>query len=89
MMITSKRPTMHTETLVAGAAALLLGVLVVMSVPNGSVRAASSAPTPPPEDHALATFGGGCFWCTEAVFESTAGVYSAVSGYSGGLDPEP
>lgn len=31
-----------------------------------------------------ATFGNGCFWCTEAVFAELAGVTSAVSGYSGG-----
>ena len=38
---------------------------------------------------ALATFGGGCFWCTEAVFEETPGVKSAVSGYSGGATLNP
>ena len=32
----------------------------------------------------LATFGGGCFWCMEAVFEDVIGVQSVVSGYSGG-----
>ena len=31
-----------------------------------------------------ATFGSGCFWCTEAVFEMVAGVHSVVSGYAGG-----
>jgi len=31
-----------------------------------------------------ATFGGGCFWCTEAIFERIKGVVSVVSGYSGG-----
>jgi methionine-S-sulfoxide reductase len=36
-----------------------------------------------------ATFGSGCFWCTEAVFEELAGVKSAVSGYSGGHVPDP
>jgi len=33
---------------------------------------------------ATATFGAGCFWCVEAMFESLRGVESAVSGYSGG-----
>ncbi|HYF00742.1 MAG TPA: peptide-methionine (S)-S-oxide reductase MsrA [Planctomycetota bacterium] len=32
----------------------------------------------------IATFGGGCFWCVEAVFEEVEGVLSAVSGYEGG-----
>lgn len=36
-----------------------------------------------------ATLGGGCFWCTEAVFERIPGVTSVVSGYSGGLVPNP
>lgn len=36
-----------------------------------------------------ATFGTGCFWCTEAVLESLDGVKKVVSGYSGGHDPHP
>ncbi len=35
----------------------------------------------------IATVGGGCFWCTEAVFEEVKGVEKVVSGYSGGNVP--
>ncbi|NRA92746.1 MAG: peptide-methionine (S)-S-oxide reductase, partial [Psychroserpens sp.] len=35
----------------------------------------------------LATVGGGCFWCTEAVFQEVKGVEKVVSGYSGGNVP--
>lgn len=37
----------------------------------------------------VATFGTGCFWCTEAVLESLDGVKKVISGYSGGHDPKP
>jgi methionine-S-sulfoxide reductase len=33
---------------------------------------------------ALATLGGGCFWCVEAIFEQVNGVHHVISGYSGG-----
>jgi len=37
----------------------------------------------------LATFGGGCFWCVEAIFERVKGVHAAESGYSGGSTANP
>ncbi len=37
----------------------------------------------------LATFGSGCFWCTEAIFQQVKGVEKVVSGYSGGKVKNP
>ncbi len=37
----------------------------------------------------LATFGGGCFWCMEAVFERLPGVKSVTSGFAGGSTANP
>ncbi len=39
--------------------------------------------------HVLATFGGGCFWCIEAVLQRIEGVLSVTSGYAGGATPNP
>jgi peptide-methionine (S)-S-oxide reductase len=37
----------------------------------------------------IATFAGGCFWCTEAIFKRLKGVDSVLPGYSGGEKEEP
>jgi peptide-methionine (S)-S-oxide reductase len=42
-----------------------------------------------PALQSMATLGGGCFWCVEAVYLRVAGVSSVVSGYAGGSDPNP
>ncbi|MDP6469321.1 MAG: peptide-methionine (S)-S-oxide reductase MsrA [Pirellulaceae bacterium] len=46
-------------------------------------------PKPAPAKVAVATFGAGCFWCTEAVFLRLDGVTAVESGYAGGFVKNP
>jgi peptide-methionine (S)-S-oxide reductase len=62
-----------------GAAALGAAVLMMAAATGQGVAA----------DMAKATFAGGCFWCTEAVYEQIEGVGAVTSGYIGGKVPNP
>jgi peptide-methionine (S)-S-oxide reductase len=59
---------------------LLLASLVAMT---------TQAESKPVSKSEFATFGGGCFWCLEAVFQRVPGVRRSVSGYSGGHTSHP
>lgn len=63
---------------------LILGILGSALALPGSVKTQSKG-----SQMEKATFGAGCFWCVEAVFEELKGVSSVVSGYAGGERPNP
>lgn len=50
---------------------------------------AAPTPSPLPAKTATATFGGGCFWCIDAVYQYVPGVLKITSGYAGGKAPNP
>lgn len=56
---------------------------LISIVVNYSNPQKSDSPKPS-SSHEFATFGTGCFWCTEAVFRELKGVISVTPGYSGG-----
>src|SRR6185295_2070328 len=51
--------------------------------------ATAQPPAPKPGTTALATFGGGCFWCMEEAFDKIPGVIATTSGYMGGQTKDP
>ena len=72
---------------------LLLGLAIAGAViasffvsAGGGAKPAAKAADP---GVAVATFAGGCFWCTESDFEKLPGVTDAVSGYTGGKEVNP
>lgn len=62
------------------------GLTAVLALAAGGMTMADEATAP---KLAQATFAGGCFWCTEAVYERIDGVRSVTSGYIGGEVPNP
>ncbi|MCH7753146.1 MAG: peptide-methionine (S)-S-oxide reductase MsrA [Planctomycetes bacterium] len=90
------RPSHKSLFALVAAAVLLGGTVIVSNARFSSSAEGTDAPesaeenlSPPAGKLAQATFGGGCFWCTEAVYQQLRGVYSVTSGYSGGKKENP
>jgi peptide methionine sulfoxide reductase msrA/msrB len=71
---------------------LFLAALATVATGSLFVYAGSSdkqSTMQPDARYAIATFAGGCFWCTESDFEKVPGVIDAISGYTGGHMENP
>jgi len=76
--------------------AALLWALAIVAVAASGCTTQSRPDTPedpgtivPHSNSRVATFAGGCFWCVESAFEHAPGVESAISGFTGGEEPNP
>jgi peptide methionine sulfoxide reductase msrA/msrB len=68
---------------------LLMPLLLLGCQKTDAVRDGGSQMSGENKDMKIATFAGGCFWCTEADFEKTDGVVKVISGYTGGKKENP
>ena len=72
---------------------LIILVISFLSAININAQTSTKIPVGstknPSANEAVATFGEGCFWHAEIVFQSLVGVRDAVSGYAGGIETHP
>ncbi len=87
--IHSRRPFLNVYSAVAVASLVCVLQSTVLAItpqtqPNGKAVNSTSQ-----TDEAVVTLAGGCFWCTEAVYEQMKGINDVVSGYIGGTVKNP
>lgn len=69
-------------------------LLFLLSCQNKAQQNTTQSPQKPitmnvPQGKEIATFAGGCFWCTEAIFQNVKGVEKVTSGFTGGFIKNP
>jgi peptide methionine sulfoxide reductase msrA/msrB len=68
---------------------LIIVIAAVFAISSYADTSQQAASTVKPENPSVATFAGGCFWCTESDFEKLPGVDKVISGFSGGHVANP
>lgn len=77
------------KILLMKARSLPLMIVATAMIPFLPCLLAADTNSASPSATASAVFGGGCFWCLDAVFENLPGVLKVTSGFAGGNTPDP
>jgi peptide methionine sulfoxide reductase msrA/msrB len=70
-------------------ALLIIAIAAIWAIISYAETTRAASSTVKPENLSVATFAGGCFWCTESDFEKLPGVFKVISGFSGGHVANP
>jgi len=84
-----KRLIVRSVVLVLLLAGMIISLSGLSPVPENLAGGGNSMSAGSTNSTEVATLGGGCFWCVEAVYERIDGVQSVVSGYAGGQKANP
>jgi len=84
-----KRRIVRSVVLVLLLAGMIISLSGLSPVPENLADGEKSMSAGSNNSTEVATLGGGCFWCVEAVYERIDGVQSVVSGYAGGQKDNP
>jgi peptide-methionine (S)-S-oxide reductase len=84
-----KRFIVRSTVLVLLLAGMIISLSGLSPVPENLAGGESAMSAGSNNSTEVATLGGGCFWCVEAVYERIDGVRSVVSGYAGGQKANP
>jgi peptide methionine sulfoxide reductase msrA/msrB len=79
---------MYMKELLVGLMVMVMAGVILIGWSNSESKEATEE-MPVTQEYSVATFAGGCFWCTEADFEKVPGVIKVVSGYTGGKVENP
>jgi peptide-methionine (S)-S-oxide reductase len=87
--LTHRRPLLSSAGRGVFSAVFSIAGALLLTLTSTMTSTLAQTPVKPATSTELATLGGGCFWCVEAVFERLPGIRSVVSGYAGGHTPNP